>query len=292
LRQKFEAAKPFANMKLKLLSTAAVVGVALPLWAATLNESTFTEIIQDVQVVAGAAKTTTPAKVNELFRAPDLVRTGAGSRAELTAPDQSITRVGANTVFSFEPSGRNLRLDQGNVLFHSPKGRGGGTIKSRGVTAAILGTTLIVSAMTDGGVKVIFLEGNGRVTLPNGGTLRLREGQMVFIAPSGTEFSPVQDINLDRLVAGSLLVNGFSNRLPSEPLVQSAIARQKKMLTSGVVVDTGKSASSGLSTMDQGSYQTAAHPPLTPAQFAVVNPQNPAFIIGVNGIGGRAIVPR
>src|SRR4051794_25155734 len=115
-------------MKTRFL-LAAVLGAGVCLRAASLTESTFTEIIKDVNVVPAATKTAAPAQMNELVKAPDLVRTGPASRAELTAPDQTLTRIGANTVFSFEPTGRNLNLQQGSVLFHSPAGKGGGSIR-------------------------------------------------------------------------------------------------------------------------------------------------------------------
>src|ERR1041385_1452264 len=102
------------------LSLAAVCATAVS--AAPLTESTFTDVVKDVSVVAAATKAAAPAKVQALIKAPDLVRTGPESRAELTAPDQTITRIGANTVFAFDPQGRSLNLQQGSLLFHSPAG--------------------------------------------------------------------------------------------------------------------------------------------------------------------------
>ena len=77
--------------------------------AAPLSESTVTEIVRSVDVVATATKAAQPAALNALVRAPDLVRTGVDSRVEMTAADQTITRIGANTVFTFELGERNLR---------------------------------------------------------------------------------------------------------------------------------------------------------------------------------------
>ena len=112
-----------------------------PAWGAPipLTESTFTEIIQEAKVVAATTKAETPAETNMLFKAPDLVRTGQASRVELTAKDQTITRIGANTVFTFAQGGRDIQLHEGSVLFHSPKGAGGGAIRNRGTSAAVLG---------------------------------------------------------------------------------------------------------------------------------------------------------
>lgn len=235
-------------MKTSLLICGLFVAAAGLLEAAPLTQSTFTEVIKDVNVVAQPTKTAAPAKTNELFRFPDLVRTGSESRAELTAADKTITRVGANTVFSFQPAGRDINLEQGSVLFHSPTGKGGGTIKSGGASAAVLGTTLIVAttpvaAPTDrNGFKVILLEGKGKVTLPNGKSRTLTAGQLVFVLPGQTEFGPVLNINLSKLVAGSLLVTGFSAELSSMPKIKKAIERQDELIRRGGAKDTGITA--------------------------------------------------
>ena len=268
-------------MKTNLLICAVMALASFSITAAPLTESTYTEIIRDVNTVSTDGNPNA-AKLNDLLKAPDRVRTGPESRAELTAADKTITRVGANTVFSFSDNGRTLNLDHGNLLFHAPKGIGGGTIKSGGASAAVLGTTLIVSATTDGGFKVILLEGSGKITLPNGKSATLKAGEMVFVMPNGTELSKVIDINLGKLVAGSSLVNGFSHPLSSAPLIQAAVDRQNAAIASGNAVDTGMAAN-GVNALDPASYSTAAHQPLTVDQ---VNALNPAANKGV-GPGGR-----
>ena len=288
-------------MSIRTLLTGALALLGLPLCAATISQSTVTEVVKDVNVIASSTKATAPAKVNETVKAPDLVRTGADSRAELTAPDQTITRIGANTVFSFEPAGRNLRLEQGSVLFHAPAGKGGGTIKTGGASAAVLGTTIIVVATPDGGFKLIVLEGKGKATLANGRSRSLKAGQMVFVLPVGKGFSPVLTINLGGLVAGSQLVNGFSHDLPSLGLIRAAVRKQNDDLAKGRAIDTGVSANAfaatpnlrhGLSALDHNSYETAVHPPLTSAQvFQLISGQpNGGKGQGQGGPGGAGVV--
>jgi len=272
-------------MKTNLLICTAVALLNFTGLAAPLTESTFTEIIRDVNTLSTAGNSTA-AKLQDILKAPERVRTGPQSRAELTAPDNTITRVGANTVFSFSDSGRTLNLEQGNLLFHAPKGIGGGTIRSGGASAAVLGTTLIVSATTDGGFKIILLEGSGKVTLANGKSVVLTAGQTVFVLPGGTELSPVINLNLERLVGGSLLVNGFVHSLPSQPLIDSAIAKQKKMIASGGAVDTGTAPGVGLATVDHGGYQTAANQPMSKTTYSIII--NSA--VG-GGAGGRGTSP-
>jgi hypothetical protein len=280
-------------MKMKYLCLAAAVaaGLALPLCAAPLTQSTFTEVIKNVQIVDVATKAATPAQNNDLLQAPNRVRTGPESRAELTAPDRTITRIGANSVFSFEDSGRTLNLEQGNVLFHAPKGIGGGTIKSGGAIAAVLGTTLIASATKDGGFKVILLEGTGKVTLANGKTVTLHAGQLVFVQSGGKDLSPILTINLGKLVGGSTLVNGFSQPLSSLPLIQDAIQKQNQQLANGEAEDTGSTpedtkegSSPKLKPVAPGSYQVAVPPAFNPGKGTSAGPSTP-------GGGGRTIIP-
>ena len=245
-----------------------VTGFLLTTHAAQFTQSAVTEIIKDVNILPAVTRTGTPAQLNQVVKAPDMVRTGADSRAELTAPDKTITRVGANTVFAFESTERVLNLQKGSLLFHSPRGAGGGTIKSGGASAAVLGTTLIVSASTEGGFKVILLEGRGRVTPPKGRSVALHAGQMIYVLPSG-EVSGVLDINLATLVAGSLLLTGFSHELPSAHLIQDAVNRQAVQLAKGGIKDTGVSADdfvrqpkvrNGLAALDNNTYSTLVLP--------------------------------
>ena len=287
---------------------AAVFAACLPcVYAAPLTESTVTEIVKEVNVLPAGAANPAPAKLNVLVKAPERVRTGAESRTELTAADRTITRIGANTVFAFETSGRVINLERGSILFHSPTGAGGGTIKSGGASAAILGTTLIVAATENGGFKVIVLEGRAQITLPNGRRSNLDEGQMVFVLPAGGGFSPVLNINLGRLVAGSLLVKGFSKELPSVERINAAVKKQNARIEKGRAVDTGISAeqfaaatagnvaSYGLNAIDQNSYKTAVHPALTPEQIRQLlgSPNDPTGggKLGGSGPGGLGVVP-
>ena len=225
-------------MKLHCLLVLLAASLAGQMSAAALKESTFTQVVNDVSVITLPAQAAKTARVNDLVQAPEVVRTGAKSRAELKAPDQTLTRVGANSVFSFEGAGRDMKLEQGSVLFHSPKGKGGGTIKTGGASAAVLGTTVIVAATRDGGFKTIILEGRGRVTLANGKSVDLQAGQLVFVLPGGKDFGPVLTINLGKLVAGSNLVRGFKGDLPSFGEIERAIAAQDRRIAKGNAEDT------------------------------------------------------
>jgi hypothetical protein len=190
--------------------------------AVPLTESTFTEIIKEANVVASATKAVTPAVTHEVFKVPDLVRTGPDSRLEMTAPDKTITRIGENSVFTFESGQRDIRMEKGSVLFHPPAGVGGGTIKYGGTAAAVFGS-----------FKIIILEGEGTVTLANGKSVQLGAGQMVIVPPDGNSLGPVENVNLGTLVPHLLLVRGFSDTLSSMPLIEAAIQLQNEQIAAG-----------------------------------------------------------
>jgi hypothetical protein len=177
--------------------------------------------------------------VNDIFSMPEILRTGHSSRAELIAQDETITRVGANTIFSFDPANRTIDLKQGSLLFHSPHGKGGGTIRTGAATASVLGTTLIVTTTPNGGMKVLNLEGKVEVKFPNTLKQKLQSGQMTFILPGSKQLAPIVVFRLDELVKNSQLVEGFGKPLPSLPLIQTQIDRQLKLIKSGRASDTG-----------------------------------------------------
>jgi hypothetical protein len=223
----------------KIIAAIFLGGLFFPLNspAGDLKESKFTQVVNDVQVIE-SDKSIKPAAINGLFDMPDVLRTGAASRAELVAPDRTITRVGANTIFSFDQANRTVDLQQGSLLFHSDKGKGGGTIRTGAATASVLGTTLIVVTTTNGGFKVLMLEGHGDIHFANGTRQRLESGQMTFVLPGGQP-GPVLNFLLSDQVSHSLLVQGFAQPLTSLPLINNAISGQNKLISSGKAVDTG-----------------------------------------------------
>ena len=222
-----------------LLSTAEVFGASTPV---ALEESVVTQVVNDVQRIAMPAQQAAPATVRTVLHAPDRLRTGRASRAELEAADGTITRIGANTLFAFDRARRELQLEQGSVLFHSPTGKGGGTIRSASASASVLGTTIIAAATPDGGFKLLVLEGRAQVDFAAGARLALAAGQMTFVRPglggAGTP-GPVLYFDLAQQVRGSQLVNGFARPLPSKDKVDRAAAEQRRGVGEGRFVTTG-----------------------------------------------------
>jgi hypothetical protein len=130
--------------------------------AQPFNSATITKLQNRVSYGErkGAAQSSTrAAQVQDVIRANNFLLSESESRAELQYPDGSLVRIGQNTVFSFDAESRTLTLDKGSLIFHIPKGSGGGTIKTPSLTAAITGTAGKVStniiAIVEGTVKLI-----------------------------------------------------------------------------------------------------------------------------------------
>jgi len=203
-------------------------------WAAEpLDKLRVSEVVRSVQAMHPDSKKKVRPKVNDVFGVPEILITGDASRAEMLASDGTVTRVGANTVFHFSANQREVNIEKGTLLFHSPTGKGGGVIKATGATAAVIGTSIIVSATKNGGFKPLVLEGKAKATLPNGKSLGIGAGQLTFVMPGSREFGPVVNFRLRDQVAGSNLVKGFKQPLASLPKIAEAVATQEQKIATG-----------------------------------------------------------
>src|SRR4029077_14406157 len=87
--------------------------------AQQLQQARVTAVINDVKLLPTQAAPR-PAVVNDEVKIGTAVRTGSDSRTELTFSDLTITRLGANTVFSFKPGTREVKLNNGAILVSVP----------------------------------------------------------------------------------------------------------------------------------------------------------------------------
>ncbi len=200
-----------------------------------LSELKITEVVNEVNVMDTGTRKTKRVQAQETFRAAEVLSTGAASRAELVAADGTVARVGANSIFSVASEKREVSLEKGSVMFQSPKGRGGGVIRSASATASVIGTSLIVTATQNGGFKMLVLEGKAMATLPGGGSSILTAGQMTFVLPGSKAFGPVINFRLKDQVGGSSLVKGFKSELPAGEKITSSVAAQEQKISAGKV---------------------------------------------------------
>jgi FecR protein len=195
--------------------------------AAELQEAQVTVVIKDVQLLPAQAAARVAA-LNDSVRQGTAVRTGTDSRTELTFTDQTIARMGQNTLFSFDAGTRNINLGSGVMLVHVPKGSGGAKISTAGVTAGVTGTTLMVEYHKRAPAKLIVLEGVVRMWLTlNPAELQVvHAGQMLVVPPNATKLPEPETVDLEKLMNSALLVTEFPP-LPSLALIAAEIAKQQ-----------------------------------------------------------------
>src|SRR5882762_2663499 len=223
-----------------LVVAAGCIFLAHPSAAGPLSSAEVTKIINRVSVI-DPAKGGHPAVMREVIKDDLGLRTGARSRSELLFQDNTLTRIGAETFFSFKTGTRDMTLEKGSMLLQVPKGLGGAKIHTAAVTAAITGTTIMMEYIPGSYIKVLVLEGSLRLSRNGtfGDSLLLRPGKMVIMRPDAKKIPDPIDVDLEQIVKTSTLVN-FPDEapLPSMPLMQAAIDEQRKQLAESDLVPT------------------------------------------------------
>lgn len=209
--------------------------------AESLRTANITVATNEVQVYPGSGSARS-ASVGEKIAMPSSVQTGRKSRAELTFNDNTLTRLGQNSIFSFREGGRNVELKQGSVLLQVPKNAGGATIRTATVTAAITGTTTMFEYSPNGWVKLITLEGALKLSI-NGSSMSVTvpAGKMIIMHPNAKTIPPPLDIDIAKLMATSPLAgNGVFAPLPPAALglIKNTIAKQLVAKQQGNLIPT------------------------------------------------------
>jgi hypothetical protein len=207
-----------------LLCSGGLAFSAAPLKSATVTEAKNTVTFRPDK---GEER---PAKVTDVVKPADVLRTGERSLAEIQFEDKTITRLGSKTVFTFDGTGRDFRVGQGVTLICMPKGSGGGRIAASAITAAIEGTTVLAVEFSKPrkGSKLIFLEGKGRILSPDGKQSKpIKGGEMAFQFDGDTKLKDPVPVDIDVLLKGAAIVDGFASKLPTWPQIQAIIERQR-----------------------------------------------------------------
>ena len=198
------------------------------LTAALRKEARVTHVVRDVNLLAPHAAAR-PAHLNDNVTDGSAVHTGVDSRAELTFADLTITRIGANSIFSFEDNGRKVNVENGAILLRVPRESGGARIRSSALTVGIPGTTVMFEYHRATYTKLIVLEGSSEAWLTKypGNRIRVRSGQMLMVKAGATRLPEPVDIDLDRLLRSATLITAFP-ALPSLDLIRNVADSQKK----------------------------------------------------------------
>jgi hypothetical protein len=200
-----------------------LAGAAPFVTADQLQQARVSQVIQDVRVLEshGAPRA---AAVNDKVTQGMGVRTGVESRAELTFTDLTITRLGANTVFSFKQGARELDLTSGAVLLQIPPQAPAVKVSTSAVTAAITGGTALFA--TGPPTKFMVLEGIGTF-YPAGHPERaatINGGEMMTMMADGRMTKP-EKFDVKLVLKTSRLIKDFPP-LENMPLVMAVVDLQ------------------------------------------------------------------
>jgi FecR protein len=227
-----------SNLLAAISLIAVVFGIARFVFAADQKQARVTEVIHDVRLLATKAAAR-PAAVNDTVHEGTAVRTGPDSRAELLFLDQTLTRLGANTVFSFGTGARSYDLGNGAVLMTAPKETGTVKITTAVATSAVSGFTGIWETHKNTWNKVLFLEGDGYVALkknPNDHR-QMHSWQILIFRPTDSVLPQPQDFSVCKVINNGLLITGFKNPLSSMPLLVAECQKQQALPGSPNLID-------------------------------------------------------
>src|SRR5438045_248713 len=203
-----------------LVAAGALIGFAMSQTPAP--EGRVTSIFHDVQVLPTKADAR-PAEINDKVDEGTALRTGGDSRSELTFADLTITRLGENTIFSFNRAGRSVRLDSGSILLYARKNSGAAEISTKAVSVGITGTTIIFESKPAGYDRLIVLEGNARFSLNDypDQSMEVHGGQLLNVKAGAKKLPKPGRVDLRRIIRTHPLIKNFPP-LPSLDLILSA----------------------------------------------------------------------
>jgi hypothetical protein len=251
-----------------------LVGAASLATAAQLDQAHVSQIIQDVRLLEthGAPH---PAVVNDKVTQGMGVRTGVESRAELTFTDLTITRLGANTIFSFKQGTRELDLTSGAVLLEVPPDKAPVKVSTSAVTAAVTGGTALLA--TGPPTKFMVLEGIGTF-YPAGHpekAVTVNGGEMMMMTADGRMTKP-EKFDVKLVVETSRLIQDFPP-LANLPLILAVMNLQiaEQQLAGATTPSLARNLIDVLDTTDQNananpvvlvrnSSSSPTAPPITP----------------------------
>jgi mannose-6-phosphate isomerase-like protein (cupin superfamily) len=195
------------------------------------SAATVTEAVNHVDYGASQTTDTNPAKVGTVLHNGEYLKTGTQSRAELKLANQTVTRVGANTIFNYSVADNQIDLQSGTLLFSKPKDGKTMTIKTAAVTAAIVGTTGFVQKQ---GNSLFFGLVEGTVTMNVGGTdYTITAGEILKLTPGKPP--QVFAFNVPLFLKTSPLVTKFPHDLPNEGAINDEIAEYNDLVGRGFI---------------------------------------------------------
>jgi len=176
------------------------------------------------------------AVLNDKIESDTQVGTGQQSMCELSLDDKSITRIGANALFSFVKQERLVKCDKGTFLVSKDPETETITVTTGSVTAAVNGSTVVFDVKDDATHIAVAETTKGVVvTDKNGKSMTLQSGEGISATPNGMTSSSPQSVDVKDLTSSSPL---FTEKglapLANDALIKGVASAQETAKAQGI----------------------------------------------------------
>jgi hypothetical protein len=176
------------------------------------------------------------AVLNDKIESDTQVGTGEQSMCELSLDDKSITRIGANALFSFVKQERLVKCDKGTFLVSKDPETETITVTTGSVTAAVSGSTVMFDVKDDATHIAVAETTKGViVTDKNGKSMTLQSGEGISATPNGMTSSSPKSVDVKDLTSSSPLFNekGLAP-LANDALIKGVVSAQETAKAQGM----------------------------------------------------------
>ena len=164
------------------------------------------------------------------------VGTGEQSMCELSLDDKSVTRIGANAVFSFVEQERLVKCDKGTFLVSKDPETETVTVTTGSVTAAVNGSTVVFDVRDDATHVAVAETTKGVVvTDKNGKSITLQSGEGISATPSGMASAAPKSVDVKDLTSSSpLFTEAGLAPLANDALIKGVASAQASAKAAGM----------------------------------------------------------
>ena len=176
------------------------------------------------------------ATLNDKIESDGQVGTGEQSMCELSLDDKSITRIGANALFSFAKQERLVKCDKGTFLVSKDPETETITVITGSVTAAVNGSTVLFDVKDDATHIAVAETSKGVVvTDKNGKSITLQSGEGISATSNGMTSSSPKSVDVKDLISSSPL---FTEKglppLANDALIKGVASAQETAKSQGM----------------------------------------------------------
>lgn len=176
------------------------------------------------------------AVLNDKVESNTQVGTGEQSMCELSLDDKSVTRIGANAVFSFVEQERLVKCDKGTFLVSKDPETETMTVTTGSVTAAVNGSTVMFDVRGDATHVAVAETTTGVVvTDKNGKSVTLQSGEGISATPSGMASAAPKSVDVKDLTSSSpLFTEAGLAPLANDALIKGVASAQASAKAAGM----------------------------------------------------------